>query len=117
MEVDVTGLMIQPVEGWQARVAELCRPDEFYAEVFVWQPEKWTVEELTRLKPKLAIVKRYAQYMAAGMAKGTIKYTSDEWSVEQWMSHLIGEGADQSNYAALLYEAWRREQEGRNDLA
>ena len=118
-KVDITGLMATPITNWEPRVKELCRPDNF--RVYIDPTAALAVElsdrERTRLRRKLELVERYAQYMAAGMLKGTLKYPGDGYTLEQWVAHVVGEGADQSNYVVLMFDAWEREQAARGRTA
>ena len=115
MEDKILDSMQKPIPDWVERVERLARPENFHVRVMinddddalgqVLSPEEWR-----RLEIKLAFVEKFAAYMAAGMLKGCLKYTADDWTVESWMGHLIGEGADQANYQILLYEAWLKDQ-------
>lgn len=109
-KVDILGLMVKPIPGWEERARLLARPELFNG----YTPKVELLKELNdvekkRLFRKLRLVKKYAEYMAAGMVKGTLKYEHDDYTIEQWMAHLMGEGADQSNYALLLFDAWWRQ--------
>lgn len=105
---DITGLQAQPIPGWEKRVRELCKPTEFPVSLNVsatiW--DALSITERQRLFRKLRLVEQAAQWMAAGMLKGTLKYESDDYPLEQWFAHLLGEGADQMNYQLLLYQAF-----------
>ena len=107
-EVDITGTMAKPVDNWQERVEALCKPENFLVTINGSSDvaDALSPEELGRLLKKLKLVARYTQYMAAGMLKGTIKYPDDGYTLDKWMAHLIGEGADQSNYSILLADAY-----------
>jgi len=103
-KVDITGLMVEATPGWEARVKELARAEFFQASVDL-HPHllgELTEVQIARLKVKLKLVEEAAEYMAAGMLKGTLKYPTDDVSLETWMAHVIGEGADQMNYQILL---------------
>ena len=102
--VDITGTMHQSIPDWQPRVEALCKPERFEVSI---NPDYMTCQSLTeeereRLRWKLKLVERFASYMAAGMLKGTLKYSTDAYGVDKWMAHLLGEGADQANYQLLL---------------
>ena len=111
-KVDITGLMATPITNWEPRVKELCRPDNF--RVYIDPTAALAVElsdrERTRLRRKLELVERYAQYMAAGMLKGTLKYPGDGYTLEQWMAHVVGEGSDYSNYVMLMFDKWSKDE-------
>lgn len=106
--VDVTGTMIKPIDDWQTKVEQVCKPEAFVVDIYVVDELHLTREQRARLVKKLNLVADYARYLAVGMLKGTLKYTGDDWSVEQWMAHMIGEGADRACYDMLLFDAWRR---------
>lgn len=104
---DVTGLMVPPSDGWQERVAKLCKPEYFLVTVALKEElmQQLTPDELARLRRKMVLVQQCSAIMLAGMLKGTLKYPTDNYSVDQWVAHLVGEGADQMNYALLLADA------------
>lgn len=113
--VDITGLMVKPIDGWQERVEKLCKPHCF--DFAVWTKglyDELSREEWNRLQIKLRLVETYAKYMAVGMLKGVLKYSNDDWTVDQWMAHLIGEGADKANYDMLLFSKWASEHNPRD---
>jgi len=109
-KVDITGLMVAATPGWEARVKKLARPEFFTAVINISDSmiAKLSNAERGRLFKKLLLVTQAAEYMAAGMVKGTIKYPTDDIPVEQWMAHVVGEGADQFNYEILLADAFFR---------
>ena len=111
MEADITGLMVQPVDNWEERAKRLCKPDNFTVYIAIEDElgEELSDDEWHRLDAKLNLVREFARYMAAGMLKGTLKYSTDTYSLEQWCAHLAGEGADQANYQMLLINKWREE--------
>ena len=104
MDANITGLMRKPIAGWETRVGQLVDPGAFPVTIeidnHVW--DSLSPREQYRLNWKLALVEKYASIMAAGMLKGTLKYDDDVYSLDEWVSHLVGEGADQSNYQILL---------------
>lgn len=105
----VAGTMVKPRKGWEKRVEKLCDPEYWFVELSLRTDvaDKLSKEEWDRLEKKLHMVQRFAAYMAAGMLKGTLKYSNDDYSLETWFAHLIGEGADQANYQILLENAFR----------
>ena len=112
-DVNVTGTMVKPKDGWQERVDRLVKVENFkvfidWSQTGVAVRDQLTVEERSRLARKLDLVEKFATFMAAGMLKGTLKYSTDNYSIDQWMAHLIGEGADQANYAALLFDSYTK---------
>lgn len=111
-EIDITGLSFKANPGWEERAQSLCKPGNFNVQItyYFGLPDGLSKEEINRLEPKIKIVEEFAAYMAAGMLKGTIKYSGDGWEVAEWFSHLIGEGADFANYQMLLFKKWQSEQ-------
>lgn len=105
-KIDITGLMTKPVDGWQERVKQFCKAEHFAVKII--QSAKLrkglTLKERRRLAWKLDLVATAARYMAAGMLKGTLKYPKDDYTLEQWIAHVVGEGADQMNYQLLLFD-------------
>ena len=97
-------------EYWEKRAKELCNPDYWSIQIYPRSPifEGMTQGEIKRLEPKIKMVQEAAQIMMAGMVKGTLKYPTDGFDIDKWMSHLIGEGCDQMNYQILLATAWKQ---------
>ena len=108
MDADITGLMAKPIEGWRDEVVGQCKPDNYHVRIIVADEvlNTLTEDQLQRLRWKLDLVAKAAAYMAAGMEKGTRKYPSDDYEIDQWMAHLVGEGADQMNYQILLANSY-----------
>ena len=111
--IDILGTMQKPKEGWQERVEALCKPLNFDAHVRCLYNVgiKLSEEEYRRLYKKLDLVREWAVYMAIGMLKGTLKY-EEEANLEQLVSHVVGEGADQACYEMLMFDAWRKKNDG-----
>lgn len=111
--VDVTGTMAQGVENWQQRTEALAKPEYWGVDISMSEHliVGLTTSEINRLEKKVAMVRDCAKYMLAGMVKGTVKYTSDDWTLERWMAHMIGEGADQMNYQLLLFNKYHEEKQ------
>lgn len=61
-----------------------------------------TQEDIRRLLPKIRLVEASAARRAVAMLKGTLKYTDDVNTVDQWFAHMVDELDDQSNYMDLL---------------
>lgn len=106
------GELTPQASGWQERARKWAKPDNFYVVVV---PSSSVVNELNeeewhRLQHSLELVKDMARYMAAGMLKGVVKYTTSKEDVplSTWMDYLLGEGADFVNYIALVLDAYRR---------
>lgn len=108
--VDITGTMSTPVPDWEIRTKQLAKPEFWYVE-FKADAQLWhelSEEERTRLGKKMEMVAEAARWMLAGMVKGTVKYARDDWTMDRWMAHLVGEGADQMNYQLLLFNAYHQ---------
>jgi len=110
--VDITGLQAKAIKDWQERVEQLAKPEFFKVKI---TPSMELLNSLSeaekpRLFEKLNLVSEYVTYLCAGMVKGTVKYATDQHELKQWMAHVVGEGADQSNYTMLLFNAWRLQQ-------
>ena len=103
-KVDITGLMVEATPGWEARTKELVKPEYFTATISISDSlmANLSSNERGRLLNKLLLVTQATEYMAAGMLKGTLKYPTDDVPLEQWVAHVVGEGADQFNYEILL---------------
>ena len=115
IEADITGLMAKPIDNWQARAEELCRP-EFWIVTMTPAAELWnrlTADEQLRLIRKVELVRRFVGYQLAEMVKGTIKYATDNRSLAEWMANVIGEGADQMNYQLLASDAFEKDKSGK----
>jgi len=110
--VDITGSQAKAIEDWQKRVELLSKPEFFKVKInpSVDLLSGLTENERARLFTKLNLVSEYVTYLCAGMVKGTVKYATDQHELKQWMAHVVGEGADQSNYTMLLFNAWRLQQ-------
>jgi len=108
--VDITGLMVKALKGWEKRTEKLAKPKYFWVSIGLDKSlyRGLTVKEMRRLKVKLELVRQCTSYMAAGMVKGTVKYSRDNYSIGQWMAHVVGEGADQMNYQILLADAFEK---------
>ena len=63
-----------------------------------------TQEDIRRLVPKIRLVGASAVRRAVAMLKGTLKYTDDNNTVDQWFAHMMDELDDQSNYMDLLQQ-------------
>ena len=98
--------MASPVPGWEKDISWVS--DNLFIvnvrpglEVY----DRLTNEQQKRLRKKLVLVERAAKHMAAGMLKGTLKYDSDDYTVQRWLAHVVDEGADLMNYHMLLAAA------------
>lgn len=117
MGVNITGLKDDSQPNWEERAKALCKPENFFSDIWALEPlDCLSDREKELLKLRLTLVTRYAALMACGMLKGVLKYASDieadneHNSVESWMSYLLGESADLSNYHALLLNAFEHSQ-------
>ena len=112
-KVDITGTMIKANPGWQEK-AEILATPELWTVTCEPAPELWkalTPDERERLVVKMEMVQRAACYLLAGMTKGCIKYSSDSYSMEQWMASLMGEGSDWFNYLILAFDAYSKQKQ------
>ena len=103
-------LLQKPVDGWQERTEKLAKPGYFSVIVSIDEAllRCLTHDETERFYKKVRLVTQATQMMLAGMVKGTVKYATDEYTLNTWMAHLIDEGADQMNYQILLAYAYKR---------
>jgi hypothetical protein len=95
-------------EGWQEKL------EAFIDRVNVWVELPW--EELSRrdvdrLTPKIHMVQEAAAKLALAMIKGTLKYDTDDWSVDKWVEFGVDDASDALNYWYLLREALKVERE------
>ena len=100
--------LVTPNSEWATRVRALARPEHFDVRILFNHWSDLTIAERERLAAKLPLVVRFATYMAMGMLKGTIKYPADNWTLEEWIAHLMDDGADLAAYQVLLAEAYQR---------
>jgi len=94
--------MVNP--DWQKRYRVLGRPEHFDVEITTredLQTLGFTSAEYARLMPKLQLVAQFAARLAVAMLKGTVKYDSDDWSVEEWMDFEDDDTVDAINYRLL----------------
>lgn len=102
--------MVNP--DWQKRYRVLGRPEHFNVAVGVdladLQAHGLTKEESSRLAPKLKLVEQFAQRLAVGMLKGTVKYDSDDWSVQAWIDFEEDDTVDSIDYRLLRTAAQQR---------
>ncbi len=112
-KADITGLMLKAKKGWEKRAKKLARPEFFWISIGIepYLLEKLSIKEQERLRAKLRLVREAATFMAAGMVKGTVKYSSDDYTVEKWLANVVGEGSDLFNYMILLADAFARSKE------
>ena len=96
-------------EGWQERAQQICKIENFavYTSFNLSVLEQLTSDEQRRLEQKLLLVENYAQHMAMNMAKGTIKYPSDEYSIDTWLVEEADDNVDGTNYRLLRLDAMR----------
>ena len=105
--------MIEVNEGWAARATDICQAENFRIDVLLNHHRLrftgMTDEEIERLAPKLELVRELAMRLAINMAKGTIKYPRDTWSVDDWLDAAVDDTADGLNYIMMLRGAIERE--------
>ncbi len=93
------------------RINALARPENF--QVFIETGDVYdglSGAEAERLDRKLIMVSKLAAKLAANMVKGTIKYPTDTWSLEQWFEFGLDDAVDTVNYIMLAREAYREMQ-------
>lgn len=61
--------------------------------------------ELTRTTQKLDIVVSAANRLAVAMLKGTIKYPTDNHSINEWLEYALDDAGDAFQYLHLIQEA------------
>ena len=113
---------MQTNKDWEARRDALCKPEHFIVGIIPSESLTYslTSAEYARLIEKLELVKDFARQLAVGMLKGTIKYPSDDWSVDTWIAMEMDDTVDSINYRLLRAEAQQQIEEyasrGRNAL-
>ena len=85
------------------RIEKLVKPEYFNTIIIVEKEliKQLSEDELARLYDKLTVVKDLANKLAARMVKGTIKYSSDNWTELQWDEYLEDDLLDSVNYLGL----------------
>ena len=116
-KIDITGRMIPQRDGWVSRVEALCKPEEWDVSCLpsTFLLNHLSAEEQRRLRVKIGIVERATRVMLAGMVKGTVKYSTDNYTMEQWMASVMGEGCDFINYINLMFTSWQLEKQQNED--
>ena len=66
--------------------------------------ESLNLSQRKRLDKKLLLVEKAALHLARNMLKGIHKYSSDAYSVKQWIQHAKDDAVDTVNYLHLLEE-------------
>ncbi len=97
----------EPNPDWQARMDTVCQPENFQVYIQVATTLPMTDKEHARLTRKLTLVQRYAQHMAMNMAKGTIKYPTDDYDLDTWLVEEADDDVDATNYRLLRLDAMR----------
>ena len=101
---------LETKENWEARYEKLANADNFRVNIklVLALDAQLSTSELLRTYNKLKLVEAYAAKLAVGMLKGTLKYPSDDWNIEQWLENEEDEIIDQTNYRLLRQEAQKR---------
>ena len=96
---------------WEDRYEELGNVNSFVVDINIGYhlSTQLSPSEYKRLQLKLRLVEKYARKLAVGMLKGTLKYPTDNWSVEQWMHEQEDEEVDRLNYLLLKQNAINKE--------
>ena len=66
-----------------------------------------TMEQANRSRWKIKLIEPFVTRMVVNMIKGSIKYTTDDWSAETWQDMGMDDKADGINYG-LLFEDFLR---------
>ena len=101
VSVTVSGLKIK--SDWEERTKKLCGVDSFTAQISMtdWLMGLLTKEERDRTRIKLGKVEDLSKRLAVGMLKGSLKYTTDAHSDDEWDREIRDEMADFINYWLL----------------
>ena len=101
VSVTVSGLKIK--SDWEERTKKLCGVDSFIAQISMtdWLMRLLTKEERDRTRIKLDKVEDLSKRLAVGMLKGSLKYTTDVHSDDEWDREIGDEMADFINYWLL----------------
>jgi hypothetical protein len=99
-------------EGWEERYHHI--RENFYQTINTGFLSDMVVDgalsasEATRAQWKIKLLEPFVTRLVVNMIKGTIKYTSDDWSEETWQDMGRDDKADSINYD-LLFQDWMRE--------
>lgn len=99
--------MLNTSEGTQRRIDNLARPEHFVVTIHesTILVNNLSYEEFARLSKKLPLVVESARRLCAAMVKGTLKYDTEDLSLQEWFNHLRDEAIDQVNYTSLMEES------------
>ena len=99
-------------EGWENRYEQINEPSYFEVVIFPFVNILYRLDktEAERLQKKLKLLENYTRKLAVGMLKGTLKYPTDNWTVEQWMHEEEDEEIDRINYRLLKQDAIAKEE-------
>ena len=94
-------------ENWEARYDKLINEDCFSVNIFLEfaLTDNLTEDEIDRLQIKLYPIEDLAKRLAVAMLKGTLKYPTDNRTVEEWAAFEEDEFFDLVNYRLLLKAA------------
>lgn len=73
----------------------------------LYQNNLITIEEWHRSLPKIYMLQPFITRMVVNMIKGTLKYTSDDWSTEIWQDMGMDDKVDGVNYEILFHNHLR----------
>lgn len=101
-------------ENWETRLAEIKAAGAVTGVITFTDEDGLLLSdaESERLRPKLNLVAAAAERMAYAMVKGTLKYESDDYSVDQWLEMATDDATDVTCYLPLLKEAIIRDRAG-----
>ena len=96
---------------WEDRYEKINEPSNFDVVIYPFANITYRLSktEAERLQNKLRLLEDYTRKLAVGMLKGTLKYPTDNWSVEQWMHEEEDEEIDRLNYRLLKQNAINKE--------
>lgn len=66
-------------------------------------------KQIARSRWKIKLLEPFVTRMVVNMIKGTIKYTSNEWSADTWQDMGMDDKVDSINYGLLFEDYLRKE--------
>ncbi len=68
-----------------------------------------TMDQANRSRWKIKLIEPFVTRMVVNMIKGSIKYTTDDWSAETWQDMGMDDKADGINYGLLFEDYLHKE--------
>jgi len=100
--------------GWAGRYREIQK--QVYVEIpaasLLYKLETkglLNADEVSRSLPKLALLEPIITRMVVNMIKGTVKYPTDDWSLDTWIDMGMDDLVDSLNYSALLQHSIKQQ--------